>query len=391
MKTHLAVSFAVILSLSCSSTDNDQPAPVPTKQFTLAREQSLGSSNENDYFKSPSAVVVRPDGTTYIADGALKKFLVYDSTGKFLKAIGRPGKGPGEYNMIARAGLSGDTLWAYDPSTSRITFLTANGQASTLELPKERGGGPARIDWRLADGSYIQTAQPDLSGIAQLAAHPEAPSNTAIVRVHPGGDKEDTLSRVACKPSLILIAMAGTDIASIDVFRTPFADCDLSTVNQDGKAAYVITGNTPRTIDSSTIVVTQLDGQGMKKWEQRIPYKPRPIPQAFLDSVARANATNPDTKKFDQKQGSLLRKALSYHTFFAPVSAAVAGIDGTLFLAREIGDPSTTWVVISPHGKITGSFSLPGDSKVLSGDATRIWVAEVDESDAVRVNRYRLQ
>lgn len=65
-------------------------------------------------------------GRYYVAPMAdLAVVGVYDSSGKFLRTVGRSGAGPGEYGFIMRAEvLKGDSLLVLDVANSRITLLS---------------------------------------------------------------------------------------------------------------------------------------------------------------------------------------------------------------------------------------------------------------------------
>lgn len=50
---------------------------------------------------------------------------LFDRSGRWLRQIGRPGEGPGEYREIMAVELvAGDSIWIFDPPNSRITVLS---------------------------------------------------------------------------------------------------------------------------------------------------------------------------------------------------------------------------------------------------------------------------
>ena len=52
-----------------------------------------------------SHVAVDRNGRFLIGEARLAEFSVFDSTGKFLRTVGRRGEGPGEYQSIRRIGV----------------------------------------------------------------------------------------------------------------------------------------------------------------------------------------------------------------------------------------------------------------------------------------------
>lgn len=52
---------------------------------------------------------------------------LFDTTGKFLRALGREGEGPGEFHSGAAIGIRGDTVVVQDPANSRMTLFLTDG------------------------------------------------------------------------------------------------------------------------------------------------------------------------------------------------------------------------------------------------------------------------
>lgn len=75
---------------------------------------------------NPWGAVLASDGTLFTLDLRNPAVRSYDAQGRFLRSIGRPGEGPGEYKTPFIA-LDGDTLYLYDPSLHRLTVLTLAG------------------------------------------------------------------------------------------------------------------------------------------------------------------------------------------------------------------------------------------------------------------------
>lgn len=62
-------------------------------------------------------------GSLVVGDLAVPRVLVYDSSGRYRRALGRRGAGPGEFRFIVSiSALSGDTLTTYDGSLRRLTI-----------------------------------------------------------------------------------------------------------------------------------------------------------------------------------------------------------------------------------------------------------------------------
>lgn len=61
------------------------------------------------------------DGTVYVAD--LQTSSLYGMTGQARRVMGRRGSGPGEFQMLTGLAVVGDTLIAFDPQLSRLTYF----------------------------------------------------------------------------------------------------------------------------------------------------------------------------------------------------------------------------------------------------------------------------
>lgn len=95
---------------------------------------SPGGGREPGHFWQPNDVLVAPDGSIFVAEGhssaatANARILVFDASGKFLRAFGRKGTGPGEFDQPH--GLAMDSrgrLFVGDRSNNRIQILDQQG------------------------------------------------------------------------------------------------------------------------------------------------------------------------------------------------------------------------------------------------------------------------
>jgi hypothetical protein len=78
----------------------------------------LGTTTDREIPRRVPAMLRASRGTVYLTFHGWgdKPILAYDSTGRFIKSIGRRGSGPGEYNMTQEAFIGpGDSLFAWAP------------------------------------------------------------------------------------------------------------------------------------------------------------------------------------------------------------------------------------------------------------------------------------
>jgi len=86
-----------------------------------------------DTFNSPSDVLVAPNGDIFVADGhggdTNARIVKLDKNGKFIKAWGRKGTGPGEFALPHRLAFdSTGRLFVADRANSRIQIFDQDGK-----------------------------------------------------------------------------------------------------------------------------------------------------------------------------------------------------------------------------------------------------------------------
>jgi hypothetical protein len=107
-----ALLGTILISCSTDSSANTDGAGTSANDPTLATlviEATIGDSTgaglEQYQFSSIAAVLELPDGTIWVADGGESEGIgtqtplirQFDSTGVFIRQVGREGDGPGEY------------------------------------------------------------------------------------------------------------------------------------------------------------------------------------------------------------------------------------------------------------------------------------------------------
>lgn len=99
--------------------------------MTLGTPGVAGESN--DTFNSPSDVLVAPNGDIFVADGHGEKtnarIVKFAKDGKFIKAWGKQGKGPGEFDVPHGLAMdSAGRLFVADRSNDRIQIFDQDGK-----------------------------------------------------------------------------------------------------------------------------------------------------------------------------------------------------------------------------------------------------------------------
>jgi len=103
----------------------------PKRQLKLVPELEIGvlEGDENQMFYGVSDVKVDSRGTIYIADSGNNRIQVFDRNGRYVRTIGRKGKGPGEFlGRLKIAVDEKDHLFVADNMALRITEFNPEGK-----------------------------------------------------------------------------------------------------------------------------------------------------------------------------------------------------------------------------------------------------------------------
>jgi hypothetical protein len=363
----------------------DQPAP---RLLKLIREMTYGD-HAIVQLGNPVAAALDAQGNLYVQDAG-NRILVLDSSGRQLRQIGRPGRGPGEVMGISTWGWHRDTLWLGDEWLQRVTFLPPNGSAPIVRTYRRLVGGrdslPIQPYAVLDDGTMI-IEDPPLP-VKTLAPPPDIIRYT---RVSPEGTTVNPIATFAWNQGLrrgqpgLLIPTGEVGFA---ITRHPFPFFSLLRTSPDGNYITRIDRAVPVAGSPPTYVVTRLQPNGGVHWNTAVPYTPRMIPRGLIDSLATAGATSAGKVEDEFRKAYLAR--LGSLSTYPPVQEARVGADGTVFVKREAIGGNAQWDVLNSKGKLVGALSLPNASNILCGNATRIWVSETTPADEIFITRYRL-
>lgn len=103
----------------------------PEKSVTFEEEFTFKEKDESGEIRlyKPGRYVVDGQGHVYIEDDSDMSIKVFDAQGRYLRAIGRKGSGPGEFGRIAdMAVLPDGRLLITDFETRRTSFFSPEGQ-----------------------------------------------------------------------------------------------------------------------------------------------------------------------------------------------------------------------------------------------------------------------
>ena len=81
----------------------------------------------NYLFQGISHVLRLEDGTIVVADRGANELRLFDAAGGFIRSLGGPGEGPGEFQLLNEVWTRGDTILVSDNIQSRISVFGRGG------------------------------------------------------------------------------------------------------------------------------------------------------------------------------------------------------------------------------------------------------------------------
>lgn len=359
-----------------------QPDRVLVEEWRLGGPDGRGAAA----FTSEPAVVVERRGKLYTRGSRDSHISVFDSTGTFLRTIGRRGQGPGEFFVVSGHGFVGDTLWAADARSRAISTFDANGRhletrRVIVELA-ERFAGAVGVSALLSNGRAIvipSDAPMDADGRLTV------PVLIGDRQMH----SRDTLLSMV-RPEYLFVPRVGT-FWWIPVVIPPRID-----VAPDGTGILVV--NWER--NGEEVEVRRLNPDGRARWRRTLT-----LPSPMIDSRARdsivdramqmaAVQVEASKRRGEVARGvstrSLVESGLDLPDRYPPVTHAVLGVDGAVWLQRGGPGPARRWSVLDSAG--TRLFDVTSSLPLTVQEATRdvVWATFSDEDGFPYLIRYRV-
>ena len=271
---------------------------------------------------------------------------VLDSTGSFLRYVGREGQGPGEFTVVAGMGFAGDTLWLYDFPGTRTSFFDTAGVHLRTEVTASAypvtamardyswsthplaGGYALFIPPAESEERYVRTTVPMMVGRRDRADRDTLMSVTQYPGMRVAGVGYFRYEPVPVPP-LWAIVPSGIGIATADWNRQ---EPDVIAVRRYGSSGSLIA---EKVIPTEAVAIApelrrSIIGRGMEMASG--PY-----------NAARRGGENvpPDLR-------AAVAEGLGLPDYHAPVAAIFATHDGNVWLheARGASTNGGDWIVM---------------------------------------------
>jgi hypothetical protein len=327
-------------------------------------------------FQSVAGVIRFDDGRVVVADAGASEMRVYDPAGRFVRAAGRPGDGPGEYRLIHAIGAGlGDTVWVFDFGTRRFTLLTPSlTVARTVTLGVDLaavlavgmtpdGGFVVRESW----SSRAPAGDPAL-GLRR--------DSIAIARLDVAGNLVDTTALMPGR-EVIVSSEGGRAVMSAPVVARAASAAlsgDAVVLGDQGEYERRVLG-----LDGTVRRIVRRAGVDLR------------LAPADLETAIAARLT--DVPAAQRAARRLALEALPHPATRPAYGPLVFDDEGRIWAGdwTPAGDPPRAWAVFAGDGRYLGQVAMPHGFRpfwIRQGIAAGVWR---DDLGVERVRVYRIE
>ena len=322
-------------------------------------------------------------GALVVSDGLERELRIYDEDGGFVRRLGQEGEGPGEFSSAPTiAGLSGDTVFAFDVGSSRVTVFTLGGVLVEATTLRGEGIGRPRAVLRLDDGTYLsQSDWVDRSGTVSFHDVRLELDSLVIEHLDPTGSLLDTVRVMADRNRLRTVRDRGGGMVSVLQSITPFAARTF--MRSDGVR--------PLVGRSDDFALEMLDPDGRARTVLRVRGAEHPATAADIRAHQEARVR---AEMGDGPIDPMVRRVNLDHLpdRLPAFGDIVVAADGDVWMSRMDFDAEegTDWLVFSADGQLRGTVHTPPDMRLFAVRTDHVVGVVTDDLDVPYVRRYPL-
>ena len=362
----IGLAAAVVLAPGCRTA----PDPIQPGRWHLVEEWRIGSAEEGPTaFGDVRSILVDRRGQLWVIDFAAQDIRVFDSTGGFVRTVGRRGSGPGEF--VGAAGMiqgPDGTIWVQDPNSVRLSGFDEDGRFTVQATAPNMGYG------------YLWAGGVDSTGRIWdefLTRDSTGGSKHRYRRFEPGMARADTVDLAPCnvppnqpRPRIIQGRGGGAWI--------PYQPTSVTAPDFNGRLACI-----PWTAEYSGVILGLLKGDTLARFHH--PAAMIPVRPAERDSeVARLTA-------FSKKIGAEFAPS-TVPTEQPPIVRLHFDDGGRLWVQRITADGRTEFDRFDREGRLEGTITTavsPGyPAPVFRGD--RVYFVVEGQEGVPQVVRLRI-
>jgi hypothetical protein len=311
----------------------------------------------------------------------------FDAKGKRIGIVGKPGRGPGEFQAIGESGWLADSLWVTDGALRRLVLIGPNARVvRTTPLPQRTTltTGPGSSIPMMAFGPLGISTDGVMIGLGMTQegrAQPRervvslATSGTArVLHVFPSLNDPRWMLEVDGEHHLIPFRVPPQVVGSWDGSRV----------------ATMTTDMTSPTGGVINVVVIRRNGDTL--FARSYPFVGAPIPQKAIDSALARLANAPPPPEGKPAAGGGTRVVASMRTklpaVYSPAQSIVLGLDNTVWIVMRATLEGRSTLVLNSRGDPIATVQLPPRTLLRQANARTLWTIQTDADGLGSVVRY---
>lgn len=364
----------------------------PRKQ--LVEDLRLDATAED--FPALGTVAIGPRGQIAVFIRQDQNLRLYDATGKKVAVFGRKGSGPREFRSVFTMKWKADTVWTYDRSLKRLTFIAQNGDFIRQELI------PPNLNLR---GLPDQGADPvgAMYVFEPVAIVPDgrvlAWTDVGIGRDEKGQVKTKSALMVADvtgKGRKIVGAQEPAEHVSVyvvdrgDTVRRagiPFVTYPALSYSTDGTRFGSVTHTLGPRTGSYTVRIIRTTGDTALM--RMYPFTGQLIPVAMRDSAIGQVGSRTFSSAINSKLQALARDSTPF--IYAPVSEVKLGQGDSNWLVMRATESGQEVLALDATGTAIFSIMLPPRTRLVDASRSTIWTIQTDDDGLESIVRYRIK
>jgi hypothetical protein len=317
-------------------------------------------------------------GGVVIANGHSKEVRYYDARGRFVRAVGKEGGGPGEFTSLdAVVPYRGDSVAVWDVGAWRLTVFGPDGGFGRTATVQGVTSLVGRLKGAFPDGSFVLAAAGSVEDYLRTDTG-ERRDSVAYLRFSADGAFADTLARHAAQEHVALQSPGRILIRPILFGRDSYVGVGTGQVFVGQSDAFRIDGVDPRGMPVLSI---------RRLGELRTPSR---------DEVARARAASEavgQTQARAAGAGAPRGEVLPARPTIPAFDRILVDPQGNLWVREFLLSPEDAqrWSVFDPQGRLAGTARTPAGVEVYQVGADWILGRGLDDLDVEYVRTYRLR
>jgi len=353
----------------------------------LAEDLSIGTLEgpEEYTFANLAAVAVGAGDTIYALDRGDKRVKVYDPGGRYLRAFGGEGGGPGEFQEPDLLTFVAGQLVIYDWRARRLTYFGLDGTVQRTARLQSRSVFAEGLA-PLGDSTLMLSTEAGYS----MPPDPEREGKFWLVRMALDGTILDTV-----------IATTGTDQVPyrteqfLTVIRAPFARGPRWDVAPDGRIAFGRGDSYDIALYEYPASARESGAPAPARLALRIRRATPPLPvtdadiSAYRDGYLGAENLSAE----DRRRYEAMLETVTYPETWPAFQALRFDRAGRLWARRpaHTGDTLAAWDLFEPGGRYLGAVELPTALTVQVVTLDAVYGILRDQLDVQYVKRYRIE